>query len=281
MHPIGGSSQGVSQTRILGFVQQQKQGVLETLASGLRINRASDDPAGLVSSEQLRAMLAELEAESSALERARGSAVVADRSLGEIADLLTEAEALAVANANTGGLSEAEREANQMELNSILSSVDRVASSSGFRDTQLLRGGISLSINGASLSLPSAGVTDLGSTEIDGETYTLADVAAGGAMAIDGPRTDGALEIIRAARQEMIFAQAEVGAFERNAIEPRSAGLSIAIESLAMAESSIRDTDYAKATAALARLDILETASLRISSAGARFDPRQLIRLLG
>lgn len=281
MNPIGGSSLGISSARILGGIQQQKQGVLETLATGLRINRASDDPAGLVSSEQLRAMLAELEAESSALERARGSAVVADRALGEIGDLLIEAEALAVANANTGGLSEAEREANQMELNSVLSAVDRVASTSGFKDTQLLRGGISLTISGASLSLPSAAVTDLGSTEIDGETYTLADVASGGALAIDGGRTDGALEIIRAARQEMIFAQAEVGAFERNAIEPRAAGLGVAIESLSSAESSIRDTDYARATAALARLDILENASLRTTSAGARFDPRQLIRLLG
>ncbi len=281
MNPIGGSFQGIPQARQLGIVQQQKQGVLETLATGLRINRGADDPAGLVSSEQLRAMLAELEAESSSLERARGAAVVADRSLGEIGDLLIEAEALAVANANTGGLSESEREANQMELNSILSAVDRVASTSGFKDTPLLRGGMSLDISGASLSLPSAAVTDLGSTEIDGETYTLADVASGGKFAIDGPTTDRSLEIIRAARQEAIFAQAEVGAFEMNAIEPRRAGLGVAIESLTAAESSIRDTDYAKATAQLARLDVLETASLRISSAGARFDPRQLIKLLG
>lgn len=281
MNPIGGSFQGIPQARQLGIIQQQKQGVFESLATGLRINRGADDPAGLVSSEQLRSMLAELEAESSALERARGAAVVADRSLGEIGDLLIEAEALAVANANSGGLSEAEREANQMELNSILSAVDRVASTSGFKDTPLLRGGMSLDINGASLSLPSAAVTDLGSTEIEGENYTLADVASGGKFAIDGPTTDRSLEIIRAARQEAIFAQAEVGAFEMNAIAPRQAGLNVAIESLTAAESSIRDTDYAKATAQLARLDILETASLRISSAGARFDPRQLIKLLG
>ena len=130
------------------------------------------------------------------------------------------------------------------------------------------------------MSLPSAAVTDLGSTEINGELYTLADVGSGGRFSIESGDTGSALEIIRAARQEAIFAQAEVGAFEMHAIEPREAGLSVAIESLAAAESSIRDTDYAKATAALARLDVLENASLRISSAGGKFDPNQLIRLL-
>ncbi len=280
MNPIGGSF-GPRQTHQFGFIQQQKQGVLESLATGMRINRGADDPAGLVSSEQLRAMLAELEAESASLERARGAARIADSSLGEIGDLLIEAEALAVANANTAGLSEAEREANQMELNSILSAVDRVASSSSFKDTPLLRGGMTLEVAGGSVSLPSAAVTDLGSTDIEGEIYTLADVASGGKFSIEQSDTSRSLEIIRAARQEAIFAQSEVGAFEMHAIEPRQAGLSIAIESLAAAESSIRDTDYAKATAALARLDVLENASLRISSAGGKFDPNQLIRLLG
>ncbi len=279
MNPIGGSF-GPQQAHQFGFIQKQKQDVLETLATGLRINRGADDPAGLVSSEQLRAMLAELEAESASLERARGSARVADRSLGEIGDLLIEAEGLAVANANTAGLSEAEREANQMELNSILSAVDRVASSTSFKDTPLLRGGTTLDVSAGSVSLPSAAVTDLGSTEINGELYTLADVGSGGRFSIESGDTGSALEIIRAARQEAIFAQAEVGAFEMHAIEPREAGLSVAIESLAAAESSIRDTDYAKATAALARLDVLENASLRISSAGGKFDPNQLIRLL-
>ena len=280
MNPIGGSF-GPRQTHQFGFIQQQKQGVLESLATGMRINRGADDPAGLVSSEQLRAMLAELEAESASLERARGAARIADSSLGEIGDLLIEAEALAVANANTAGLSEAEREANQMELNSILSAVDRVASSSSFKDTPLLRGGMTLEVAGGSVSLPSAAVTDLGSTDIEGEIYTLADVASGGKFSIEQSDTSRSLEIIRAARQEAIFAQSEVGAFEMHAIEPRQAGLSIAIESLAAAESSIRDTDYAKATAALARLDVLENASLRISSAGGKFDPNQLIRLHG
>ena len=120
---------------------------LMALAKGydLFADRRYQDPSG--------DMLADLEAESSSLERARGAARVADSSLGEIGDLLIEAEALAVANANTGGLSESEREANQMELNSILSAVDRVASSSSFKDTPLLRGGHTLEVGGGSVRI--------------------------------------------------------------------------------------------------------------------------------
>lgn len=281
MGSIGGPFQPFGAQRQLGIIQNQKFGVLQQLATGQRINRAADDPAGLVSSEQLRAMLADLEAESRSLDRARSSSRVVDSAYSEISDLLIEAEGLAVANANSAGMSDAEREANQMELNSILSSVDRVAQSTSFAGEYLLRGGSSLAVESASVDLASAAVNDLGQTEIDGEDYTLSDIGSGGAMAIDGSNLSGSLEILRAARQEVIFAQAEVGAFERNAIEPRTASLGVAIESLSAAESSIRDTDYAKATAALARLDVLENSAVRITSAGARIDPSALIRLLG
>ncbi|PHQ79961.1 MAG: hypothetical protein COB69_06910 [Phycisphaera sp.] len=281
MSSIGGPFQPFSASRQIGQIQTQKASVLQQLATGSRINRAADDPAGLVSSEQIKAMLAELEAETRSLSRAQNVSRVVGSALGEVSDLLIEAEALAVANANTAGLSDAEREANQMELNSILAAVDRVSQSTSFGDSHLLRGNSSISINGASVDLESTAVNDLGQTEIDGQSYTLSDVGSGGAFAITGNNLESSLELIRAARQEVVFKQGEVGAFERNAIEPRAAGLSVAIESLSAANSSIRDTDYAKATAALARLDVLEGAAFRVTSAGAQLDPSALIRLLG
>lgn len=280
MSAIGGSYRPFVPSQQLGAIQSQKAGVLQQLATGLRINRAADDPAGLVSSEHLRAMLAELEAESRSLDRARNASRTADASLSEISDLLIEAEGLAVASANTAGLSEAEREANQMELSSILHAIDRVALNTSFADQSLLSGDAELRVDDSSLSLASAHVTDLGEADIKGTTYTLADVGAGGDLALTGDNIIGSLEVIRAARQEVIFAQSEVGAFERNTIEPRAASLSVAIESLAEAESSIRDTNYASATAALTRLDVLENTALRMTSAGARIDPGALIRLL-
>lgn len=281
MSAIGGPFQPFDSSRFLAAIQAQKSGVLEQLATGSRINRGADDPAGLISSEHLDAMLAELEAETRSLSRAQNVSRVVGSALGEVSDLLIEAEALTVANANTAGLSDAEREANQMELNSILAAVDRVSHTTNFGDSHLLRGNTSISISGASVDLESTAVNDLGQAEIDGESYTLSDVGSGGAFAITGDNLEGSLELIRAARQEVIFKQGEVGAFEANAIEPRIASVGIAIESLSAANSSIRDTDYAKATAELARLDVLEGAAFRVTSAGAQLDPTALIRLLG
>ena len=283
MVPIGSSFSFAQTTgpRQLGALTQAKANTLESLATGVRINRGSDDPAGLISSEQLRGMLAELEAESRSYDRAQRAAAVVDSALGQVSDLLADAEALAVANANTSGLSDLEREANQLELSSILSAIDLVAQGTSFKDEALLRGSASLDVGDASVNLPSVSVLDLGQTEIDGESYTLADVASNGAFAITGDDLESSIAIIRSARQGVVRAQAEVGAFSANVIAPKQAAAGVAIESVASAESSIRDTDYAKATAELARLSVLEQANLRISSAGNTIDAATLLKLLG
>jgi flagellin len=80
---------------------------LQKMATGSRINRGADDPAGLISSEQLSAALASLDAESSGMDRADAVANVADGALSEVSGLLSDANAAAVANANTGGMSQA------------------------------------------------------------------------------------------------------------------------------------------------------------------------------
>ena len=73
---------------------------LTRIATGQRINSAADDPAGLITSEQLRSMITQLQAEASTLQRADSLISTADAALGEVSSLLNDAEALAVANAN-------------------------------------------------------------------------------------------------------------------------------------------------------------------------------------
>ncbi len=276
-----GSIQTGLAARRIGQLQQQQAGVFEQLATGQRINRGADDPAGLISSEGLRALLAELEAESRSLERTRQAADIADGSLGAIGDLLTEAQALAVANANEGALSDAEREANQLEINSILQSVDRLAQRSSFADLSLLRGGASLRAGGDEIAIASAGVTDLGETEIDSEVYRLSDVGSGGSLDTtrDGVSTN-AIEVLRAARDEILRSRGEIGAFVQNTLEPSASVLGVTIENAAAAESSIRDTEYAEATAELARLNVLQNASLTAATVEP-LDTSRILTLLG
>ena len=239
---------------------------LERLATAQRINRGADDPAGLVSSERLRALIKALEAESKGLQRADSVVSTADAALGEVSGLLNEAEALAVANANGAGLSDAEREANQMELDSILSTIDRLAGSTTFNGDQLLDGTAEVTANGQTVSIDSVATGSLGEVDVGGESYTLADLGRGGALAIDGGDLEGAQKAISAAQREVASMRGELGAFSRYTISARQSSVNVAIENLSLSESVIRDTDYAQETATQARLLVLARASLRVLS---------------
>lgn len=235
------------------------------LATGLRINAASDDPSGLIASESLRSALASLEAETRSAQRARDVASVADGALAEVSDLLNRAEGLAVANADST-LSQAERDANQMEIDSINQSIDRIAATTTFNGTRLFSGDFALTAAGESVAIGSMNVGSLGEYTDGAVTYNLDDVATGGgAMTTSDP--DTASSIIEAARSEVATLRGRIGAFISNTVDPYADSLATSTENIAAAESIIRDTDYARATARFARNSVLTSASLFALSA--------------
>jgi flagellin len=113
---------------------------LERLSTGLRINRGSDDPAGLIASESLRSEKAALSAAIGNAERAEQVVNVAEGGLQEINNLLVELQSLIAGSANEAGVSQAEKEANQVQVDSILQTIDRVANATSFNGTKLLNG---------------------------------------------------------------------------------------------------------------------------------------------
>lgn len=235
---------------------------LQRLATGYRINRGADDPAGLIMSEKLRAALADLEAESKSLQRADSVIATADAGIGEISGLLNRAESLTIANANTAGLSEEERRANQMEIDSILRAVDRISDSTEFNGSELLDGSATVSAAGDEITIDSVRTSTIGEVTIDGEDYTLADVKSGGALdTVDGD-ISGAQQAIDAARTDVATLRGRLGAFSRNTIGTRVRTVSTSIENLAAAESVVRDTNFAREIANLARLEILFDAAV-------------------
>lgn len=243
--------------RMLAGHDQTLLRVAERLATGQRINRGSDDPAGLISSENLRAELASLEAETRSVERSEAVASTADSALGEISSMLTEAEALNVANANTGGMSDAERRANQMEIDSVVQSVDRIAGTSSFNGQRLLDGSMSVSAGGQSETIESAAATDLGEVEVDGRTYSLSDVSG----SLDSETMQ---QVLRAAREQVSEQRGVLGSFSRNAIGTERQRVGAAVENVSRAESQIRDTDYAEESAELARVGALREATIGV-----------------
>ena len=115
---------------------------LERLSTGLRINRGKDDPAGLIASENLRSEIGGLKAALGNADRADQVANIAEGGLQEVANLLTELQGLITQTANTAGLSREEREANQLQVDSILQTIDRLASATSFQGLKLLNGNL-------------------------------------------------------------------------------------------------------------------------------------------
>jgi flagellin len=113
---------------------------LERLSTGLRINRGGDDPAGLIASENLRAEKTSISAAIGNAERADQVINIAEGGLQEINALLLEVQGLVTSTANDAGLSEAEKEANQLQVDSILQTIDRIANATSFQGAKLLNG---------------------------------------------------------------------------------------------------------------------------------------------
>jgi len=267
MSMIGTGVQSLTAQRLFASNSGALFSSFEKLSTGLRINRGADDPAGLIASENLRAALSALDAESRVLVRSQQVVDTADAALGEVSNLLVEAEGLAVASANTAGMSEAEIEANQMQLDSIMQSVDRIANTTSFNGDKLLDGSAVVNAAGGSLEIGSVMTNDLGAVEIDGEDLTLADAAAGGALSLTGGNIEGTVQSIRAAQDQVGALRGELGSFSKDRIGSELRAKGAQFINVAQAESIIRDTDFPFQVSAAVRSDILTRSSLRMLGA--------------
>ncbi|MEW5874830.1 MAG: flagellin [Candidatus Zixiibacteriota bacterium] len=113
---------------------------MEKLSSGYRINRASDDPAGLVISEQFRAQIAGL---NRAIQNSEGSINMiqtAEGALTEINNLLVKMRELAIHAANEGFNDTAQLDADQAEIANSIATIDRIAANTQFGTKKLLDG---------------------------------------------------------------------------------------------------------------------------------------------
>ncbi len=110
------------------------------LSSGLRIKDASDDPAGLISSELFRSQINSMDAALKNNQEAMNYAKTAENALGEMNRLLSDARGLAIASGNSATLTAAQVAANQDQVNSIISSIDRIAGNVTYSGRKLLDG---------------------------------------------------------------------------------------------------------------------------------------------
>ena len=115
---------------------------LQRLSTGIRINTAADDPAGLIVSESLRAQIGSLGQCIDNAQRAANLIATAEGALSEVSALLIDIRELIVEAANSGTLSQEELDANQLQIDSAIESITRIANTSAFGGQKLLNGSL-------------------------------------------------------------------------------------------------------------------------------------------
>jgi flagellin len=171
---------------------------LQRLSTGLKINNGKDAPAGLIASETLRSEIAGISQAIDNTNRANNVINTAEGALSEVSALLLEVQSLTNEAANTGALSTAEIEANQLQLDSILNSINRIANTTQFGGIKLLDGSLDYATSGALstvvdvVRINSAKLPDNGNITVSVEVVSVAETArvvySGGVLS-SGPAT--------------------------------------------------------------------------------------------
>lgn len=131
----------VAQNR-LNKTNSDLQTSLTRLSTGLRINSGKDDPAGLIASEALRSDITSINKAISNTQRASQIIATADSALGQVSSLLNDVRGLVVEAANKGALSDDEIAANQLQVDSSLEAINRIAQTTTFQGRRLLDGSL-------------------------------------------------------------------------------------------------------------------------------------------
>lgn len=164
----------------LGKANNSLSTSLERLSTGVRINRGKDDPAGLIISNRLGNEINGLQQAIKNSERAGSVISTAEASLSEVNDLLNSVKALLVEAANTGAISDEERRANQLQVDSAIESITRISSSASFGGLKLLNGSLDYVLSGLNTAdvnkatIHSANLTGKTSLQVDVQTVASA-----------------------------------------------------------------------------------------------------------
>lgn len=242
---------------------------LERLSSGLRINRAADDAAGLAVSERMLAQISGTDVATRNANEAISLAQVAESATGSVVDALQRMLELAV-QASNGTLSAEDRGLLQTEYAELADEVSRLVTGTRYLDTSLLDNSAVSTFQVG----PRAGDTvAVQHTDMSGLPATLGSVSGASAA-----NAQAALTALETAIDQATAHQARWGAV-LGRFDTIVSGLGANAITLAAARSSIVDADYAAETARRAWLLIRQEAGIAML-AQANAQPRMVLDLL-
>ncbi len=260
-------------TNILSLNAQRNlnnsQGALQTslqrLSSGLRINSAKDDAAGLAIAERFTTQIRGLNQAVRNANDGISLAQTAEGALSEVTNNLQRIRELAVQSANATN-STTDRAALDAEVQTLIEEIDRVAGAATFNGVQLLNADDSLTFQvGANV----------------GDTVDVATVDVSGVIAgdvTDVANSETLIGAVDTALQTVNTTRADFGAVQ-NRFESVVRSLQTAAENLSASRSRIMDADFAAETAALTRAQILQQAGVSVL-AQANAAPQSVLQLL-
>jgi flagellin len=228
---------------------------MEKLSSGLRINRAGDDAAGLAISESLKSDIRALDQASRNAADGISLVQTGEGSLDEVSSILLRMKELAEQSLN-GTLSNTDRGYLNAEFGALKLEIDRISDATDFNGVKLLDG------TGGTIAIQ-VGIGTGTSDKVDVNLGTARDTGTLGLSAqIDNASgATTAMDQIDAAISSVTSARSDFGAIQ-NRLESSIRNINMTSENLAAANSRIRDVDVAKETSQMTSYQILQQAGV-------------------
>jgi flagellin len=233
---------------------------LERLSSGLRINSAGDDAAGLAISENLKAQIRGLKQASRNAQDGVSLVQVAEGALNEISSILIRLRELSV-QAASDTIGPVERQFLNVEYDQLVSEIDRIADGTEFNGTQLLSGtGSILDFQVGTRNDPNIDRLSFDASKADANAAAL---GVNLTSVADKASAQNSLSAIDSAIVSTSAMRADFGAIQ-NRLQSTISNLAVSLENMAAANSRIRDVDVAEETAELTKNNILLQAGTSV-----------------
>lgn len=247
---------------------------MEKLSSGMRINRAGDDAAGLAISEKMRGQIRGLDQASRNAQDGISLIQTAEGALNETHAILQRMRELAVQSANDTNDDGTDRVALNQEFSDLATEITRISSDTKFNGKTLLDGSATFEIH------VGADATQAITVALDTTGFSAEDLGVDSTAIGLGSQTgaDAAITAIQTAIDTVSTERGKLGAFQ-NRLEHTISNVNNASENLTAAESRIRDVDMAKEMMEQTKNSILSQAA-QAMLAQANQQPQGVLQLL-
>ncbi len=245
--------------RNLGVSQSSLAKSMQRLSSGLRINSAKDDAAGLAISDRMTAQIRGLNQAARNANDGISLAQTAEGALQETTNILQRMRELAVQSANDTN-TQTDRDSLQAEVGQLIAEIDRIAETTSFNGKVLLDGDFAAASDAAVFHV---GANADQTIEVNIASATSTDLAVNAVTVASQTDANAAITAIDDALADVDVSRGNLGAVQ-NRFESTIANLNNVSENLSAARSRILDADIAQETSAMTKSNILQQAGVAI-----------------